>query len=118
MSLCTHFRRIGGITGPGELDKFMVEYDIARSCPYAKKQLIDGDVRAPVARPTGGGGGAVSAAAVANTTHHFITVLDLLAMELTSVDEILPAMQVREAFRPPAFVVSCSSLLRRHLFLD
>ena len=44
---------------PGELEKFMADYDIARTCPYAKKQLIDGDVTQSVARPSGGGGGGI-----------------------------------------------------------
>jgi hypothetical protein len=122
---------------PGELEKFMADYDIARTCPYAKKQLIDGDVTQSVARPSGGGatafflssrlhtrralgralpcradsgsaavvrsgvragGGGISAAAVANVTHSFISLLDLLEMEMTSVDEILPELKqlVRE----------------------
>jgi hypothetical protein len=44
------------------------------------------------------GGGGISAAAVANVTHSFISLLDLLEMEMTSVDEILPELKalVRE----------------------
>ena len=82
---------VESVAGPGDLEKFMAEYDIAESCKFAKKQLIDGDVRAAVGERSGGV--AASLAAVSNTTHHFITVLDLLELELTSVDEVLPGIQ-------------------------
>ena len=45
--------------GDGELDKFLLDYDIRNTCKYAVKLLLDGDVHAP---PTTGGGASLSLA--------------------------------------------------------
>jgi len=76
--------------GPSELDSFMAKYNIHATCPRAVIRLIKGDVDVG---PSTAGGGGVSAAVASNITHFMISLLDLLELELTATDEVLPVLK-------------------------
>ena len=77
--------------GPSELDSFMAKYNIHDTCPRAVIRFIQGDLAAPAAAP--GASTGVSAAVASSITHHLINLLDLLELEMTATDEVLPVLK-------------------------